>query len=176
MKVLITTCALALLFTMFTIFQSDNNQYLRYQERLKYEADNCADAAVLFYDEESFAEGIKIFKKEDGNAAIKYLMKRNLSLDDSFTSKNMMISEQHDYYVYYFDGNGEMSAYHKDHLVDSAYVGFPYLFKEQLTGYEQMVYEATVIVTIDAGKADYTLSFISDPMVIRTSGYEYVQN
>ena len=176
MKVLITTCAISLLFSIFTLFQYDSNQYIKWQERIKWEADNASDAAALYYDVEEFSKGIKVFNKSEGNKAAEYVLKNNLDPDGNGIIHKRYLNEKFDFYIYYFDGTGTMTAYKENTRLKEEPFEFPYRFVEPLTGYEKMIYEATAIVTIDAGTFDYRLSFIEDPQIIRTSGYEYVNS
>lgn len=167
MKVYIIAAATIVILTFFMVFQFDNDQYLRDQERLKNVADDCSNIASLYYDGQQYGEGYKIFNKVEGNKAITHILNTNLKMSE----------EPAQYFTYYFDGNGMMTCYKGVNLAEGEhFVGFPYLFKEELTGYTQLVNEATVVVTIDIGKADYQLAFINDPECIRTSGHEYVAN
>jgi hypothetical protein len=174
-KVIITTCAISLLFSIFTLFQYDSNQNIKWQERIKWEADNASDVAALYYDQEQFSLGMKVFNKIEGNKAAGYILKNNLDPDGDGVIQDEVLSEKFEHYVYFFDGTGIMTSFKGDEKLSENPFEFPYLFKEPLTGYEQMIYEATVVVTIDAGKFDYRLSFIEDPRIIRISGHEYVK-
>lgn len=173
MKVLITTCALSLLFSIFTLFQYDCNQLQLWQERIKWEADNAADAAALYFEPEQFAKGIKVFNKTEGNKATAYVLKNNLDQDGDGVIRKDVLGDRFEYYIYYFDGNGIMTTFKENTEMSESTFEFPYSFTEDLTGYAQTITEATVIVTIDAGAFNYTLTFIEDPDCIRTSGYEY---
>lgn len=176
MKVLIFTCAISLLFSIFTLFQYDSNQRLKWQERIKWEADNASDAAALYYNPEEFSKGLKVFNKSEGNKAAEYVLKHNLDPDGNGVIQNECLKEKFEYYIYYFDGNGTMTYYKENTKLKEESFEFPYRFREPLTGYEQMIYGASVVVTIDAGAFDYSVSFIEDSQIIRTSGYEYVEN
>jgi len=173
LKVLIMTCAISLLFSIFTLFQYDCNQLQLWEERIKWEADNAADAAALYYELEEFSEGTKVFDKSEGNEAVAYVLKDNLDPDGDGAIRNEVLGDKFEYYVYYFDGNGTMTAYKGTTKICESAFEFPYSFTEDLTGYTQTIAEATVIVTIDAGAFNYRLSFIDDPDCIRTSGFDY---
>lgn len=174
MKTILISIATIIILLTFTAFQTDNDIYTMQQEHLKHAADDCSAAASLYYDQEEYAMGIKVFNKTIGNEAIIYLLKKNLNLNSNLTSKISYFSQPFDYYVYYFDGDETMTEYKNGNLAATGQEAeFPYTFVEELTGYSQTIKEATVIVTIDAGDFGYRLSFIDDPDCIRTSGYEY---
>ena len=174
MKTILITAATIIVLLTFTVFQIDNDSFMREQENLKRAADDCSAAASLYYDQEAYAIGTKIFNKAVGNEAILYLLKENLDLNSDLASNSSYFGQPFKYHVYYFDGDETMTKYIDGQLIiEKQGAKFPYLFREDLTGYSQEIREATVIVTIDAGPFNYRLSFIHDPECIRTSGYEY---
>ena len=175
MKSILISLATIIVLLTFAVFQIDNDSFMREQEHLKRAADDCSAAASLYYDQEQFAMGTKIFNKTIGNKAIAYLVKNNLNLNSDLTSDSSYFSQAFEYYIYYFDGDETMTEYKNGQLVaENQEAKFPYTFTEGLSGYFQTINEATVIVTIDAGPFNYRLSFINDPDCIRTSGYEYL--
>lgn len=163
MKPLIFGSALIVLFTMFLVFQNDNNTYLRYQEKLKYVAEEASNSAMLFYDEDEFGNGRKIFDLTKGNQIINMLLQSNLKDADETTC-----------IVYYFDDSGKRRKYENGVLKEEENFLFNFLFTETLTGYQKLITEPTVIVTL-VGKGKFRLSFLADKDIfcIRTSGYEY---
>lgn len=175
MKSILISLATIIVLLTFTVFQIDNDSFMREQEHLKRAADDCSAAASLYYDQEQFAMGTKVFNKAVGNEAVLYLIKRNLNLNSDLTFDSPYFNQAFDYYVYYFDGDETMTEYKNGQLVaEKQDAKFPYSFREELTGYTQEVKAATVIVTIDAGPFNYRISFINDPECVRSSGYEYV--
>jgi len=157
------------------VFTMDNDEYLMTQERYKVIVNDAADAAALYYDKESFADGIKVFNKASGNAAALDVIKSGLNLNDDLRGGiSFLLQNPHDYYLYYFDGNGTYSKYKNGSLIETSSISYPCVFREDLTGYEKMVEEPTVIATIDAGYFHFREIFITDPRLIRTSGYEHV--
>ncbi|MPN58757.1 hypothetical protein SDC9_206470 [bioreactor metagenome] len=118
---------------------------------------------MLYYEEDSFGGGYKVFNKTAGNDAVEYLIGKNLS------------DSPEEYFTYYFDGDGTVTVYKgRDKIAEDKGITYPYLFEEKLTGYKSMVTEPRVIVTINMGLFDYRLTFMKDQRLIRTSGYEYV--
>lgn len=176
MKVFIFSMAVIIVFSMFMVFQADNDSFLRDQQYLKSVADDCSNAAALYYDQDKFSEGVKVFNKDEGNKAVLYVLKNNLHLNNDLTTEDDSLQTAFRHFTYYFDGDGTMTTYEGDMLAGQETFSFPYRFREERTGYEQVVYEPMVIVTIDAGKFNYRLSAVSDPELIRTSGYEYQES
>lgn len=174
MKVFIFAAATILIFMGFTVFQIDQNQYLQASALVKATANDCSDAAALYYDQEQYADGHKIFDKDQGNAAILHLLKTNLHLTAEMTFQRKMFQDTCHYTTYYFDGDGVMSTYMDGKFVSDRVITFPYLFEEVETEYQALISEAMVVVTINAGIADYKLKFITDPQLVRTSAHEYV--
>lgn len=163
MRCLLFTFTMILLFVPFNVYDIDNDQYLLKQEQLKHVADDCSAAAMLYYSEDDFGGGYKVFDKTAGNDAVEYLISNNL--EDS----------PKEYFTYYFDGDGTVTAYKgRDKIAEDKGITYPFLFEEKLTGYKSMVNEPKVIVTINMGLYDYRLTFMNDQRLIRTSGYEYV--
>ncbi len=153
----------------------DNDEYLITQKRYKAVVTDAADAAALYYDKESFADGVKVFYKTSGNQAVLDVLKSGLNLDGNLSGGiSFLLQNTHDYYVYYFDGDGTYSKYENGVLLQTNSITYPHTFKEDLTGYEKIVEEPTVIVTVDAGAFNFREGFITDPQIIRTSGYEHV--
>lgn len=173
MKAFIISLALIIVLASFNTFQIDNNKYLQSRELYKMAADDCADAAALFYDEEEFSNGIKIFNKHEGNKVILHILNKALGASGELAWRNKYVSNMYNYFVYYIDGDGTYTSYKGNTVIEKKRIVFPYTFRESLTEYEQIIYEATVVVTIDAGKFNYRLRFIEDPDLVRTSGYEY---
>lgn len=177
MKQLIFGLAIIILWTGFSIFQIDNNRFLRYQEDLKYQANECSNTAALYYDTDQFGEGKKVFDRTRANNAIEEIIKLNMKLDNNLEpNTNSYWTEAIEYYVYYFDDSGITRTYKNKVLEKQAAFSYGSLFTEPLTGYKKLITEPTAIVTINAGKAYYRLSFIDTGDVIRTSAYEYLEN
>ena len=163
MKIVLYMFAMVIVLTPFSIYDMDHDIYLLKQEQLKHVADDCSAAALLYYDEDFFSGGYKVFNKTAGNDAVEYLIGNNLS------------NVPEEYYTYYFDGDGTMTTYRGRQLLGSQKdIDYPYIFTEGLTGYKSIVEEPRVIVTINNGLFDYRLTFMKDQPLIRTSGYEYV--
>lgn len=132
MKVLLYFFAIIAVITSFNVFQTDWDVFSSEQEKLKHIADDCSAAAMLYYDEKSFSEGVKIFNKTQGNKAVEYILKHDLK------------KEPKNYFVYYFDGDGKMYKYHQGQQVSKETITYPYIFTEALSGYQSLVKEPRV--------------------------------
>ena len=161
MKPFLFTIAMVILYSIFLIYQTDNNSYIRQLENLKYVADECAGAASLYYDEELFSKGLIVYNQEEGKKAIEYILKTSLKTESDLTPlSNSYWQEQIEYEVYFLDNSNTT---------------FPVMFVDNRTSYNKLITEPTIIVTVDAGKPRFRLSFLKPERVIRTSAYEYYE-
>ena len=182
MKQLLFGCAVTILWCFFAVYQLDNNQFIRMQENLKLQANECANTGSLYYDLEQFSEGKKVFDKNKANEAIEKILKLNLRLNNKLEpDKDSYWKKTIEYYVYYIDDSidikdsFEMVEYKNGILISAATsVSYNYMFKEPLTNYEKEITEPTIIVVINAGHPRFRLSFLEPGDVVRSSGYEYV--
>jgi len=161
MKQLIICFSLAILFLMFSIYQQDNNRFLKEYENLKHVADDAAAAGGLYFDSYQYSLGKMVFDKTEAEKAIKYIIKTNLHLDDTFKPlPNSYWTDTIKFYIYYFDDLNTT---------------FPYLFQDPQTMYTKLITEPTIVVTINAGKPRYRLSFLTVHDAIRSASYEYYE-
>jgi len=159
MKPFIFAMALTILYTTFSIYQHDHNAFIRQQEQLKYVADESSASASLFYDTTEYSEGRKVFNRTEGIKALEDILKRNLKLDDFFIPlPNTYWREKIEYKVYFYDESNTT---------------FPFVFTDPTTSYVKTLTEPTVIITVDAGKPRYRLSFLNPVNTVRSSAYEY---
>ena len=87
-----------------------------------------------------------IFNKTESIKAIEEVIKVHLNLDDNFMPlHNSYWTEKVTYKAYFYDDNN---------------CTYPYLFTDDITGFSYVIRNPTVVVTINAGKARYSLSFI----------------
>lgn len=85
MKVLIVFYALAILNTMFFVYQSDMNSFIRESEYIKSVADECASGASSLYDEEALSEGYYAFDEEECGKYIQYIIEHSFNNPDDIT-------------------------------------------------------------------------------------------
>lgn len=173
MKTYIIGIACILISSAFCCFQMYTDKLIDTESLLKSTANNAANAAALYYDMDEYSEGNKVFNKEEGNKAILFTIKENLKLNNDMSFKGDILPDTCHYIVYYFDETEKMTKYQDDSFVTRETVNFPFEFVEQKSNYKKTITEATIIVTIDAGTFNYSLAFIQDPKLVRTSAYEY---
>lgn len=175
MKALLVGLAITVLYSVFLVFQWDNNLYRLKLEELKTVANECSAAAALFYEVSDFKEGHKVFNREEGNEAIKYLLLNNLKLNENL-HPTVYWSDKIDYYVFYFDDSRFVHEYHNGEYIDSTLFLYGDIFTDPLQGYKKVIGEPIVIVTISAGRPPFRLSFLKLNKIcgVRSSAYEYV--
>ncbi|MCT4544963.1 MAG: hypothetical protein N4A63_15635 [Vallitalea sp.] len=160
MKPFIFSLAMVILFSIFLVYQTDNNNYMRQLEELKKVADECSASAGLFYDEELYSTGITVYNKEEGQKIIKYIIKESLELQDNLTpSSKSYWRQQVQYEVSFFDNSN---------------TEFPFIYEDNNNNFTKIINEPTIIVKINAGKPYFRLKFLKLKSTIRTSAYEYV--
>lgn len=85
MKVLIVFYALAILNTMFFVYQSDMNDFMRESAYIKSIADECASGASSFYEEEALSEGYYAFNEEECEKHIRYIIDKSFDNPENIT-------------------------------------------------------------------------------------------
>jgi hypothetical protein len=158
MKPLITGVAIAILFSMFLVFQQDHNRFLRQQEDLKHIADDVAASTAGYCNEDEYSEGRFIFNQAEGNKVLEYQLKSLLHLNDSFVPQDRYWKDKVSYKVYFFDDSNTT---------------YPHIFVDADTGYTKAITQPTVVVTVNAGKPRYRLPFMPLEDTIRSGAYEW---
>lgn len=172
MKVYIISVAIFLVLSISFLFQTKHDQFILLEELVKSTANQCANTAALYYEEEAYSEGHKVFKKQEGNIAIKRILQESLGLKEDMTFQKLSLTGHCDYMVTYFDETGLMTSFHNGIQSEEKDITFPYLFREVKSGYEKKIERPMVIVTIDVGRFSYRIATVDAPQIIRTSGYE----
>ncbi len=174
MKPLIVGIALIIVILIMLVFQIDNYDYRLQSNFLKFCADEASNSASLFYYENEFKNGLKIFNEADGIKSIEHVIQNYLKTDNGLTPlRESYWSDKITYTAYFFNDNLSCSVYKNGVKTDSFNFTYPYLYTDKELNYKKSVGKASVIVTINAGKINYRLSFIAKPICIRSSGYEY---
>lgn len=174
MKPLISGIAIILIILIMVVFQIDNYNCRLQSSFLKYCADEASNSASLFYDEFEFSNGQKIFKDKEGIKAIENVIKNYLKTDnDLFPLSQSYWSEKISYTAYFFNDDLSCIVYKDGVKINTFNFEYPYLYTDTKLNYKKTVGQASVIVTIDAGKGRYRLNLSSKPKCIRSSGYEY---
>lgn len=85
MKVLIVFYALVILNSMFFVYQTDLNSFIRESDHIKSVADECAAGASSFYDEEARSEGYYSFSREECLEYVSYMVENSFDETDDVT-------------------------------------------------------------------------------------------
>lgn len=177
MKPLLVGLAAMILYTLFLVFQADNNLYLLKVNEVKATADDCSAAASLYYDINEFNKGKKIYNQSEGNKVIKYLIKNNLCVNDELKPiENTYWQDTLDYYVAYIDDSEYITRYHNQKMIRKSPFKYGDLYQDDTANYNKVITEPMIIVTIDAGQGRFRLNLLNNDHIqaIRSSGYEYV--
>lgn len=111
----------------------------------------CEEASVagtLFYYKDQYATGKIVFNLEESRKAIEAVIISMLELDEELNP--VQGSYWHDKVSY------------KAYFHDDSNTVYPYLFVDPDTGYTHLIKSPTVVVTINAGKARYSLQFFKN--------------
>ena len=174
MKPLISGIAIIIIVLIMLVFQIDNYNYRLQSNFLKNCVDEASNSAMLFYDENEFKDGKKIFDEVDGIKSIEHVIQSYLKADISLVPKKESYwTDKISYTVYFFNDNLTCNIYENGIKTNKFDFTYPYLYTDEELNYKKSVGKATIIVTINAGKVRYRLSFSEKPSCIRSSGYEY---
>lgn len=174
MKPLIVGIALIIIILIMLVFQIDNYNYRLQSNFLKFCADEASNSASLFYDENNFKNGIKIYNEVDGIKSIEHVIQNYLKTDNGLSPlKESYWTDKISYTAYFFNDNLTCNVYKNGIKTETLNFVYPFTYTDSELHYKKTFSKATVIVTINAGKINYRLSFTSKPICIRSSGYEY---
>ena len=174
MKPLLVGVALIIIIMIMLVFQVDNYNYRLESIFLKYCSDEASNSASLFYDESNYKDGYKVFNEKEGIKSIENVIKNYLKTDNLLIPlKNSYWSDKIQYTVYFFNDNLTCNIYKNGIWSKTFNFSYPYMYVDEELKYNKSISKACVIVTINAGKTRYRLSFLEKPVCIRSSGYEY---
>lgn len=180
MKPFIVGVALIILLLFTLIFEIDYYDYRIESQNLKYCADEASASAALFYEsynynnEIEFEGGYKVYNESDGIKAIEKVIQVYLATDYSLNPKhNSYWTSPISYNAYFFDDDLVCSVYKNGIKKSEFRFSYPYLFEDELLGYNKSVSKPSIIVTINAGVNSFRLDFLNSRDVIRSSAYEY---
>jgi len=143
MKTYIVGVAVIILATSFLCFQFDYNLHQQQIHSLKFTCEEAAAAAAQFYIKEEYAEGYKVFNKEEGIKAAEHIIKSHLRLNDDFTPKaDSYWTDRATYQIYFFDDSNTV---------------YPALYEDDSSLFTVVITDPTVIVKINAGKGNYRI-------------------
>ncbi len=158
MKSYIIGIALFILFMFFTIFQSDYNRHQEQLQLLKYVAEEAAAAAAQYIIPNYYKEGYLVFNQTAGNLSANSVVRENMRLDSNLQpTLYSHWKEQISYMIdYYDDLNTE----------------YPYELSRPEFNLVLMITAPTVIVTLNAGKADYRF-YKEPPDILTLAAHEW---
>ena len=148
MKQFLLGCAAFLLALLFYSFQHDLNLNQQYLKDLKEVCVEASAAAALFVERSEYGQGRVVFNREEGEKAIRAVIKVMLDLDDSL-------------YPLYGSYWQERIAY-RIYFLDDSNTVYPLVFVDPETGYSEVIRKPTVVVTVSAGRAWYSLDFLKN--------------
>lgn len=198
MKAFIAGVAVLIILLLIITFWQDHLNYRLQAEFLKHCADEASASAMLYYDNyynDDTENPVKIgknlgqvvFNESEGIKAIEYILKNWLKLEGvgNLTPKaDSYYKDEINYTAYFFnevidESLGEVfscNVYKNGKRIDEECfktINRSYIYKDNYLKYEKLITTANVIITINAGKARFRLAFIKEPILIRSSGYDY---
>lgn len=153
MKILLIGAAILLINVLSLTFHTDYARYELTELALKNKADNCAAAAVLYFDEAAFGEGDILLKDSDAIKAVEG-----------------MIEDQYAYQMHLFDDSSRHRVYESGSLKSDSVFSYPYSFTDE-AGYESMIDRPSVIVTVSYESEFYRLGGAEQQRIVRSSMY-----
>jgi len=153
MKVLLVGVAIIMISLMSLTFHSDYANYELTEQALKNEADKCASAAVLYFDEEAYGDGELLLKDDDAVKAVEG-----------------MLDEKCTWQLHLFDDSGRHRIYENGRLTAETAFSYPYHFEDE-TGSETEIDRPAVIVTVSYEGDFYRLAGVGQKTVMRSSMY-----
>jgi len=153
MKILLVGIAIILINVMSITFHADYARFELTEQAMKNEADKCAAAAVLYFDEKAYGDGELLLKDREAVAAVEG-----------------MIDEKCAYQLHLFDDSGRHRTYENGRLESDTAFSYPYTFADE-TEYESVIDRPTVIVTVYYESDFYRLDGVEQKMIMRSSMY-----
>lgn len=179
-------------------FWQDHLNYRLQTEFLKHCADEASASAMLYYDNYYNADtfnpvklgknyGQLVFNEEEGIEAIETVLKQWLKLDGHgklTAQEDSYFKGEINYTAYFFNEVSDeklseifsCSVYKNGNRIEEQCFKTKdrsYMYMDAELKYEKLITSANVIITINAGRASFRLSFIKEPIVVRSSGYDY---
>jgi len=153
MKVLLVGVAIIMISLMSITFHADYSRYELTEQALKNEADKCASAAVLYFDEEAYGDGEILLKDDDAVKAVQG-----------------MLDEKCAWQLHLFDDSGRHRRYENGRVTAETDFSYPYSFEDE-TGYETVINQPAVIVTVSHESDFYRLDGVEEKTIKRSSMY-----
>lgn len=153
MKILIVGVAIILINVMSLTFHADYARYELTEQAMKNEADKCAAAAVLYFNEEAYGEGELLLKDGDAVAAVEGMLNNKCT-----------------WRMHIFDDSGRHRVYENGKLESDAAFSYPYCFTDE-AGHETVIEQPAVIVTVSYESDFYRLNGVPQKVIMRSSMY-----
>lgn len=153
MKILLVGVAIILINVMSLTFHADYARYELTEQALKNEADKCAAAAVLYFDEESYGEGELLLKDGEAVAAVEGMLNKKCT-----------------WQMHIFDDSGRHRTYEDGSLEWDTTFSYPYSFTDE-AGHETIIDQPAVIVTVSYESDFYRLGGVEQKTIKRSSMY-----
>lgn len=160
MKAFLVGTATIILSLFVFAFNADYNLNKSKNNELRYVCEEAAVAGSLFVKKDHYSSGQIVFNQEESIKAIEAIITSMLKLDKNMNPATGSYWQERITYNTYF--------------CDDSNTAYPYLFTDPDTGFVHLVKKPTVIVTINAGKARYSLQFLNDgPNNIRSAAHSW---
>ncbi|MBR0597669.1 hypothetical protein [Sinanaerobacter chloroacetimidivorans] len=153
MKILIVGVAIILINVMSLTFHADYARYELTEQAMKNEADKCAAAAVLYFNEEAYGEGELLLKDEDAVATVEGMLNKKCT-----------------WQMHIFDDSGRHRTYEDGKLKTDTAFSYPYTFIDE-AGHETVIEQPAVIVTVSYESDFYRLNGVPQKVIMRSSMY-----
>lgn len=161
MKPFILCLAVLFLYSITIVTAQDFRMGQRNNYELRYVTDEISVSASLFCDSSAYSDGRIIYNYDQGLAALEDQLKYLLRLDDSFVPlAGSYWTDPIKYKVYFYDHSNVLRVYLNGLLVDQLPFDFPVLYKDSDTLFTKVVTVPTVVVSINAGRSRYRVSFL----------------
>lgn len=146
MKAFLVGAAALILSLFFYSFNNDFNLNKHASNNLRYVCEEASVAGTLFQQKNQFSIGKIVFNQEESLKAIEAVIISMLKLDENLNPTDASYWQDHIIYKAYF--------------YDDSNTVYPFLFTDPDTGFVYLVKNPSIIVTINAGKARYSLKFL----------------
>ena len=148
MKPFIVGMAILILSLFLYAFNSDLILNRHANADLRTVCEEASVAGTMFIYEDQYGNGNVIFNQDESKKAIEAEIKSMLRLNDDFTPFPASYwQDQVTYKAYFYDDSN---------------TAYPYLFVDPDTGFTHLVKAPTVVITVNAGEARYSLQFLKN--------------
>lgn len=154
MKILLVGAAIIIINIMSLAFHADYARYELTEQALKNEADKCAAAAVLYFDEETYGEGELLLKDREAVAAVEGMLNKKCT-----------------WRMHLFDDSGRHRTYENGRLEADTAFSYPCSFMDE-AGHESAIDQPAVIVTVSCESDIYRLDGAEQKIIMRSSMYK----